>query len=170
MTPSPRANRNQESLKLKLQQLPSDQEVKDLNIAKDHFTSENDAYEKKTEVIATEAQFKLYELKYKELLSSFDISNPDDILADCQDFGTATLLSVRDTFKSKVYAIVYSLFVIAAVFHGCNGFWTFLITWGLIFKQAAQKSMVGFSIFLMLLLGFLGLAAIWGSYFINLKT
>lgn len=161
---------DQETLKAKLATLPGDQEVTDLNIAKDHLLQNGQGYDKKTGALASETQFKEYELKYKKLLSSFHLETKDEMLADCPDFGTASILTVRGTFKSKIYAVLYTLFVAAAVFHGSNGFWTFLITWGLIFKKAAQKAMSSFSVFLMLLLGFLGFAAIWGSYFVTLKN
>lgn len=161
---------NQEALKNKLFTLPEEKEVQDLKIAKDHLTEQSEGFDKKTSALASETQYKEYELAYRNLLLSFHLEDKNEILADCQDFGTATILTVRDTFKNKVYASLYTLFVIAAVFHGCNGFWTFLITWGLIFKKAAQQVMVNFSIVMMLLLGFLGLAAIWGTYFVTLKN
>jgi len=91
------------------------------------------------------------------------------VIAAADNFGTATLLAVRDTFKSPIYVGLYTIFVLAACFHAFNGFWTFLITWGVIFKASAQKSMVTFSIVLMLLVTFLGLAAIWGTYWLNLR-
>jgi succinate dehydrogenase / fumarate reductase cytochrome b subunit len=65
---------------------------------------------------------------------------------------------------------LYTLFVVAAVFHGCNGFWTACITWGVLLKKSAQLAMATFSVFMMLILGFLGLAAIWGTYFVTLKN
>ena len=92
-----------------------------------------------------------------------------EVIAATKSFGTATLLSVRDTFKSPLYVGLYTLFVSAACFHAFNGLWTFMITWGLIFKRAAQKSMVTFCIAIMLVVAFLGLAAIWGTYWLNLK-
>jgi succinate dehydrogenase / fumarate reductase cytochrome b subunit len=83
--------------------------------------------------------------------------------------GAAMLLMVRDTFKSPLMMILYSIFVLAAAFHACNGLWTFLITWGLILSYRAQKSLIPFSVLGVALLSFLGFAAIWGSYLINLK-
>ncbi len=93
-----------------------------------------------------------------------------EVIAEARDFGTASLLSVRDAFKSPLYVGLYTIFVLAAVFHASNGFWTFLITWGVILKASFQKMMVNFSLVLMFLLGFLGLAAIWGTYWLNLKS
>jgi len=161
---------NQESLNAKLSSLSSEKEVGDLKIAAHHMTQQAQDFDKKTGALASETQYKEYELKYKDLLSSFKLDAKDKLLADCQDFGTASIFSVRDTFKNKIYAALYTLFVVAAVFHGFNGFWTFLITWGLIFKRGAQKFMTSVSLMLMLGLGFLGLAAIWGTYFVTLKT
>lgn len=94
---------------------------------------------------------------------------PGEVIAAVSDFGTATLLSVRNAFKYPIYIGLYTIFVIAACFHGCNGFWTFLLTWGWILKMAAQRAWVTVSIGLMALLLFLGLAAVWGTYWINLR-
>ena len=91
------------------------------------------------------------------------------ILAVSKDFGTASLLSVRDTFKHPVYIGLYTIFVLAACFHACNGIWTFLITWGWILKMAAQRAWVTVASVLMAVLIFLGLAAIWGTYWVNLR-
>jgi succinate dehydrogenase / fumarate reductase, cytochrome b subunit len=93
----------------------------------------------------------------------------DEVIAVSKSFGTATLLTVRDTFKNPLYVAIYTIFVLAACYHGFNGFWTFLITWGLILSYASQKRMVKVAIGLMALVTFLGLAAIWGTYWVNLK-
>ncbi|MBM3208546.1 MAG: succinate dehydrogenase [Chlamydiae bacterium] len=93
----------------------------------------------------------------------------NEIIAVSKSFGTATLLSVRDAFKSPVYVVLYTIFVLAACFHAFNGLWTFMISWGLILRRAAQKTMGTICVSIMLLIAFLGLAAIWGTYWINLK-
>lgn len=93
-----------------------------------------------------------------------------DVVAVSNDFGTATLLAVRDVFKNPVYVVLYTIFVLAACFHAFNGLWTFLITWGWVLKASAQKKMVSFCIAIMIVIAFLGLAAIWGSYWINLRN
>jgi succinate dehydrogenase / fumarate reductase cytochrome b subunit len=93
----------------------------------------------------------------------------NEIVAVAKDFGTASLLTVRDTFKSPLYIGLYTIFVLAACFHAFNGFWTFLITWGIVLKMSAQKSSATFAIGLMAIVAFLGLAAVWGSYWVNLK-
>ena len=95
--------------------------------------------------------------------------NSYEVIAATESFGTATLLSVRDTFKSPLYVILYTLFVLAASFHAFNGLWTFMISWGLIFRQAAQKSVVRFCIAVMAVIAMLGLAAIWGTFWLNLR-
>ena len=93
-----------------------------------------------------------------------------EVIAATNSFGTASLLSVRDTFKVPLYAALYTIFVLAACFHGFNGFWTFLLTWGAVIKVAAQKRAYAFALGLMFLVAFLGLAAIWGTYWLNLKS
>lgn len=95
---------------------------------------------------------------------------PGEVIAVSKSAGLAILLAVRDTFKSPLYCILYTLFVLAAVFHAGNGFWTFLITWGWILSYRGQKKMLPISLGSMCLLGFFGLAAIWGSYWINLRS
>jgi len=109
------------------------------------------------------------EKSFIEELNTYKL-NHTQVVAVSENAGTAFLLMVRNTFKSPVWAILYTLFVIAAVFHGFNGLWTALITWGVILSYRSQKMMVNFVILLMLALGFLGLASIWGTYFINLRS
>jgi succinate dehydrogenase / fumarate reductase cytochrome b subunit len=96
--------------------------------------------------------------------------HPAQRLAVTPDFGTATLLTVRDTFKNPFYIAFYTLFVLAACFHAFNGFWTFLISWGWVLKMAAQRAWVTVSVVLMFLMLFLGLAAVWGTYWLNLRV
>ncbi len=95
---------------------------------------------------------------------------PGQIIAACKDFGTASLLTVRNTFKSPIYGALYTIFVLAACFHAFNGLWTFLITWGVILKISSQKSMVRFAVAMMFAVAFLGLAAVWGTYWLNLRS
>lgn len=100
-----------------------------------------------------------------KVLEGFHLA-PGELVAEASDFGTATLLTVRDTFKNPIYVALYTLFVLAAVFHAFNGLWTFLITWGVILSRKSHGRMVHFCTGLMFLVGFMGLAAVWGSYYI----
>ena len=93
-----------------------------------------------------------------------------EVVAVAKDFGTATLLTVRDTFKSPIYVGLYTVFVLAACFHAFNGFWTFLITWGWVLKMAAQRFWVCVALSMMAIVAFLGLAAVWGTYWFNLTS
>lgn len=93
----------------------------------------------------------------------------NEVVAMCDTFGTASLMVVRDTFKSVWLCIVYSLFVIMACFHGCNGLWTFAITWGVSLSERSRVRLRLVSNMLMALLMFFGLACIWGVYWINLR-
>jgi succinate dehydrogenase / fumarate reductase cytochrome b subunit len=93
-----------------------------------------------------------------------------DVVACAKDFGTASLFAVRNTFKNPIYIALYTIFVIAACFHACNGFWTFLITWGWVLRMAAQRAWVTVSIVFMAILLFLGMIAVWGTYWLNLRT
>lgn len=89
----------------------------------------------------------------------------NEVIAVSKDFAAATLLNVRDTFKSPIYVALYTIFVLAACFHAFNGLWTFLITWGVILKMSSQDHMVKWAYVLMAIIAFMGLAAIWGTYF-----
>ncbi|MBS0584994.1 MAG: succinate dehydrogenase [Verrucomicrobia bacterium] len=93
----------------------------------------------------------------------------NEVMAVSSSFGSLELLSVRQTFQSITMCILYSIFVAAAVFHGFNGLWTFLITWGLILSRKSHTKTMTFCLGLMFVVGFLGMMSIWGTYFINLK-
>lgn len=93
-----------------------------------------------------------------------------EVIAVTDNFGTASLLVVRDTFKSPLYVGLYTIFVLAACFHAFNGLWTFLITWGIVLRMSAQKATVKMAVALMLLVTFLGLISIWGTYWVNLRS
>ncbi len=91
-----------------------------------------------------------------------------EVLAVADNFATADLLMLRNTFKDPLMIALYSLFVIAAVYHAFNGLWTFMISWGVTLTQRSQDWMLKLSMGLMVLLAVLGLAAVWGTYWINL--
>jgi succinate dehydrogenase / fumarate reductase cytochrome b subunit len=91
----------------------------------------------------------------------------DEVMCVSKSFGNLELLNVRETFRSPILCILYTIFVVAAVFHGFNGLWTFLITWGLILSNKAQSSWVNVSYGLMFVLGVLGMLSIWGTYFLG---
>ncbi len=92
-----------------------------------------------------------------------------EVIAVANEFGTAVLLTVRQTFKSPLMLVLYTVFVLSACFHAFNGLWTFLITWGISLTSRSQIMMRRMATGLMLLIAFLGLAAIWGTYWINLR-
>lgn len=94
----------------------------------------------------------------------------DQVLIAAPSFGVAELMMVRDTFKSPVMMVLYTAFVLAACFHAFNGLWTFMIKWGITLTVRSQWWMRSMATFLMVAVCFLGLAAIWGTYWINLKT
>lgn len=84
--------------------------------------------------------------------------------------GKAMLMMVRDTFKSPLMCVLYTIFVLAATFHAFNGLWTAFITWGVMLSYSSQRKMLPVCWLLMAVLTFLGLAAIWGSYWLNLRS
>ena len=93
----------------------------------------------------------------------------NQVIAIAKDFGTAELLMLRNTFKKPIMIVLYTILVITACYHAFNGLWTSLIKWGVTLSYRSQMIMLRFSIGLMLIIGFLGLAAVWGTYWINLK-
>lgn len=95
---------------------------------------------------------------------------PNEVYAISDNFGTAELLVVRDTFKMPFMMVLYTIFVLAATFHAFNGMWTFMISWGVTLSQWSQRLMRYLTVALMLLVTFFGLAAIWLTYWVNLKT
>lgn len=90
-------------------------------------------------------------------------------IAVSKDIGTAMLLMLRETFKMPIMLVLYTLFVLIACYHGFNGLWTFLITWGVTLSQRTQARFRTFSYALMVLVAFLGLSTVWLTYWINLK-
>lgn len=92
------------------------------------------------------------------------------VYATAPDFGTAELLVVRETFKDPVLMALYTLFVLAACFHGFNGFWTFMISWGVTLSRRSQACMLYISHGFMVVVALLGLMAIFGTYWINLYS
>lgn len=126
-------------------------------------------YDPQQQVILTSAQSYMQKMEWTQMLEKQKLQ-AGEVVAVTPDFATASLLTVRQTFKHPLYGILYTLFVLAACFHAFNGFWTFCITWGLVLKVAAQKRLLGISWAFMALVTFLGLAAIWGTYFLNLRV
>lgn len=88
----------------------------------------------------------------------------EHVIAVSPSFGALELLTVRERFQHIFWCAFYTIFVLAAVFHGGNGLWTFLITWGLLLSRKAQSNMVYFCMGLTFLLGLFGMMSIWGSY------
>lgn len=92
-----------------------------------------------------------------------------DVMLVTKNFGTAELMMIRNTFKSPFMIAIYTIFVLSACFHGFNGLWTFMITWGVTITTKAQKAMRLLCMGLTLLIAFLGLITIFGTYWINLR-
>lgn len=92
-----------------------------------------------------------------------------EVIAVADNFGTVELLMLRDTFKSPIMMVLYTLLVLSACYHAFNGLWTAMISWGVTLSQRSQQFMSGLSLFLMITVTFLGLSAVWLTYWINLK-
>lgn len=83
--------------------------------------------------------------------------------------GSAMLFTVRDVMQSWSMRILYSIFVLAGVYHGFRGLWSFSIVWGLTLTKRSQHVMRWVSIGLMIVVGFLGMAAIWLTSTVTLR-
>ena len=94
----------------------------------------------------------------------------DSIQVTAKTPGKAMLMMMRDTFKNPLMCVLYTIFVLAAAFHAFNGVWTALITWGVMLSVRSQKRMLSICWLGVLLLAFLGLVSIWGSYWVNLRN
>lgn len=95
--------------------------------------------------------------------------DPGQVIAVASDFGRAELLMLRNAFQQPVMLVLYTLLVLSACFHAFNGVWTALITWGITLTDRSQRLLLIACNGLMLLVGFFGLAAVWGTYWINLR-
>jgi succinate dehydrogenase / fumarate reductase cytochrome b subunit len=102
------------------------------------------------------------------VLENISLGN-NDVLALSPSFGVANLLVIRDTFKQPLFCILYTIFVLSAAYHAFNGLWTFCISWGVLLTQRSQVLALRLCAFLTLLLSFLGLSAIWLTYWVNLR-
>ena len=94
---------------------------------------------------------------------------PGQALAVADNFGTAELLMVRDTFKMPVMLVLYTLFVLTTCFHAFNGLWTAMISWGITLTARSQRLMRALTVVLMVAVTGLGLSAIWITYWVNLR-
>ncbi len=115
-----------------------------------------------------EKQKQRQEIEWAHALGEFSLKN-NEVLIVANSFGLADLLMVRDVFKMPLMIVLYTLFVLAACYHGFNGLWTAMITWGVTLTERSQLWMRRIAIFLMILVAFLGLATIFGTYWFNLK-
>lgn len=88
----------------------------------------------------------------------------NEVIAAAPSAGAAIFLTVRETFKSPLMVILYSLLVLGATFHAFNGLWTAMIKWGITLTRRSQKNMRRLSSLLMVIVTLMGLAAIWGTY------
>ena len=134
-----------------------------------HTIQDKNYYDHQEQMILTAAQSYEQKRAWMGVLEKQKLRS-HQVVAVSSDFAIATLLTVRDVFKSPIYGVLYTIFVLAACFHGFNGLWTFLITWGIILRASAQKGALSVTWALMALVTFFGLAAIWGTYFLNLKS
>ena len=86
-------------------------------------------YDPQTASQAQESMLNELLTEYVAKLSKKELK-PNQVIAVSQSFGVATLLSVRQIFKSPLMIALYTVFVIAACYHAFNGLWSAMIAWG----------------------------------------
>jgi len=121
----------------------------------------------KIEMLANKLKFDIYlKDEIKNLDEKFQKMKLKDnqILAFSKKNGSLFLLQVRDSFKNPLMVGLYTIFVLAAAFHGFNGLWTFLITWGFIITNRSQSLSLKICFLSMIVVLSLGLMAIWSSF------
>lgn len=123
-------------------------------------------YDKETSAVFKNIQSYNDKEAFVKGLSYFPLKK-NEVIAVSKKSADLILLNVRQSFQSWWMCAIYTVFVLASVLHGCNGFWTFCITWGLLLSKQAQSSWVNFAYGLAFVLTSLGMFAIWGSYFFS---
>ncbi len=101
------------------------------------------------------------------IAANFDakiLSEGKTVKIETPDAGTAFFLIVRNTFKSPLMVVLYSILVVGASFHAFNGLWTAFISWGITLTRRSQRRMRLVTTILMWVVMILGLMACWGPY------
>lgn len=93
-----------------------------------------------------------------------------EVVIAADNFGTATLMMLRETFKSPLMMALYTILVLSACFHAYNGLWTAFIKWGITLSTKSQQLWLKFCQGLMAVVALLGLFAVFGTYWINLRS
>jgi succinate dehydrogenase cytochrome b subunit len=93
----------------------------------------------------------------------------DEVMVMSNSSGKAILFTVRNVMKSWTMRVLYSIFVLAGVYHGFRGLWSFSIVWGIALTKRSQHVMRWVSVSLMVVVGLLGMAAIWLTSMVTLR-
>jgi succinate dehydrogenase / fumarate reductase cytochrome b subunit len=73
--------------------------------------------------------------------------------------GTEITYDFMHSYLSQpLWFAVYAVGVVSAIFHFCNGIWTFCVTWGITIGAAAQRMMQLASVALFVVMTFTGMA------------
>ncbi|MCP5469003.1 MAG: succinate dehydrogenase [Chlamydiales bacterium] len=131
---------------------------------KDDAQSRNVAKELKAEVYRENELAKApHDAEWRDAAMSKKLKK-GQVLVAAPNAGAAIFFVVRDTFKSPLMVLLYSIFVVTAVYHAFNGLWTAFISWGITLTRRSQKKMRYFTTFLMWVVMIFGLMACWGPY------
>ncbi len=101
---------------------------------------------------------------------TLEAKSSEQVVVRADSVGAALLMVLRDTYKSIWMSSLYSLFVMVAAFHACNGLWTAAITWGVTLTERSRVLFRTCTTAIMALLIFFGLVCVWGVYWINLRS
>ncbi len=116
------------------------------------------------EKLGTQLYTKSQMLEEEQKIGGIKKLKENQVIAVAPSAGAAYFLVVRETFKSPLMVILYSILVIASAYHAFNGLWTFLITWGIIITRRAQSIFRKICNGLMFIVSVMGLMAAWGVY------
>ncbi len=81
--------------------------------------------------------------------------------AQFKPYNAASTMGVA--MQNTLVAFLYALGVLAAAFHFFNGIWTAGITWGVWTRPLAQRRAINVCLTAAVLLGIVGLSALWGA-------
>lgn len=107
------------------------------------------------------------QLAAKKVGATLSYAEAGRVIAAAPSKGAAFLLNVRSTFTSPLLVFLYTILVVAACYHAFNGFWTFMISWGVTLTRRSQKTMRTLTTILMSVVMILGLMSVWGTFLVT---
>jgi succinate dehydrogenase / fumarate reductase cytochrome b subunit len=100
---------------------------------------------------------------WQKELQARPLSN-NQVIIETPTSGEAVLWNVWQTMRFPFMAGMYTVFVVLAVFHAFHGLYTAAVKWGLFVTNRRLRIWRAVTLCLMLVVGCLGLIAVWGMY------